>query len=123
MKQKRKMGERGQLAIAFTFIVFSLFVILFFTFIMPMSQKLNTESYKTGSLVTQSSKASAQQITDQNVREAVLSIYQAQDDSFVEQVSTTSAFIRYGWFFIILIVGVGLFLLTRRNVEAQGGVA
>lgn len=123
MNQKRKMGERGNLGIAFVFLVTALFVILVFAFIMPMAQKLNLESYKAGEIVTQDQMNSAATIQDQNVREAVLGIYQAQKDSFVAQIDVTSAFIQYGWFFVILIVGVGLFFITRRNVEAQGGVA
>lgn len=123
MNEKRKMGERGNLGIAFVFLVTALFVILVFAFIMPMAQKLNLESYKAGEVITQEQINTAAGIQDQNVREAVLEIYQSQKDSFVAQIDVTSAFIQYGWFFVILIVLVGLFFITRRNVEAQGGVA
>lgn len=115
----RKFNEKGSTTLFLVFVY--LFVILAFLFgiIMPLLQTFNVQVFQGGEQIMIQGIASANQIQDTNVRNALLGVFNAEKDAVVTNTQVTGVFVQYAWFMIAGIILLVLFVQARRQVETQ----
>jgi len=115
-----KLDEKGQTSFFIVFVVVAIFLLFLFAFGIPFLQNFNTEIYEAADPLIQSAKANAQNISNEEIKQAMLDNLEAQENSIPDQVNVLSVFFQYGWLVVIVAVLFIVFMASRRQIEAGG---
>lgn len=110
------MGK-GVISFVFVFIVLAVIASFIFAFSIPFLIGVNTSMFNAGSASLDI--AVVDDIQNAEVRNAINATITSAQESTQEQIETMSFFYRYSWVFIIIIIALVMYLLTRESVETD----
>lgn len=116
------LNEKGSFAYFVVFAVLMVFGILFFSVYLPFGQLFLTETYSASEDLIARGEIEANQISDANVKTALLNTFATEKAATPDMIDVLSVFYQYGWLLIPFIVVMVLFLASRRQVESGGGI-
>jgi len=115
---KKKMSEKGQFSYAFIFLIMLMGLMFLFMFIIPLLQVFNVGMYAGMESMVDLSLKTANDINDPTISAELVSTITQQQTNMLASNQVTAALIGFGGIFIVLLVAVVFFLLSRRNVQA-----
>lgn len=116
---KRFLGNRGQLSFFFIFVVLAISLLVLFAVAIPSMIEFDTKLYAVSEGFMTRSIATANTISDANVRTALVGSMTSARDTIPTQITVFSEFFKYGWILIIAIIVIVLIVYARRQVEYQ----
>lgn len=118
MKIKTK---KGQVTIAIVFMIAAVVIVLISSFFAPMGVMFNTEMYKAGEQIYLQANKSISEIQNDTAREAIRGVISGGLSNVENNISVNNSLFQYGWVFLLILVGLILFLFTRKLVAFGGG--
>lgn len=115
------MNKKGNLTLAFVFIVFSLFTLFIFAFFAPAGVLINEKIYEAGESLMLKTNASLSNIQNTEIRNNIQGQIQASLNAQAYAVEANNNMYRYSWIIIIGISGIVMFLYARSIVEQGRG--
>lgn len=110
-------GKKAQLAIFFAFIVVLLVIIMITAVIIPVGVELNTQFFLAGEEILAQANESMAAISDATVREQVQNSTAAAMSASQTNIEVGNDLFRYSWVMMLVVTGLVVFMLTRKNVE------
>jgi predicted PurR-regulated permease PerM len=110
--------ERGQFSYGLIFIVIFISLLIFFAIVFPFLSSFTVNMYSGISPIVGQAKVVAGTIQDTNISNSFTNALNAQTDNVQTNVDILSSLVQYSGIIIIIIVLLGVYLLSRRNVEA-----
>jgi hypothetical protein len=114
-------SKKGVITQVIIFVVLSICIIFIFGIIAPFGTLMTSSAYASGEGLLNSSKEVMLTIHDASVRSELLGLANDATDMTVTNISITTGMYQYGWLFFIIILGLAIFLYTRRSVELGYG--
>jgi len=111
-------NEKGQFSYAFIFFIMLAGLMFLFMFIIPLLQFMNVGFYSGMESVVALSYETAEGIEDANIRNELTTTIAQQQTNMLASNQVTAALIGFGGIFIVILVTMVFFLLSRRNVQA-----
>jgi hypothetical protein len=113
------MNYRSPANIGYAILFVLMFIILSFIFIvmLPMVLTFNTAIWYNGQQIMTDGVASAGNIQNLTVRNAVMGVFQSGTTGFIDSQTIIGLFAQYGWVIIVVVVVTMIILLARRQVE------
>lgn len=115
------MNKKGQVSIYVAFIIAAVFIVIISAVFAPMGVKFNTEMYRAGEKILASTNESIAQIQNETIRTEVMSAIHTAQLASVDNIEINADIFQYGWVVIIILVGLIVFLYTRRLTELGAG--
>jgi len=114
----KKLDSKGQFSYAFIFLIMLMGLMFLFMFIIPLLQVFNVGMYAGMESMVDLSLETANDINDPSIKAELVSTITQQQTNMLASNQVTAALIGFGGIFIVLLVAVVFFLLSRRNVQA-----
>lgn len=111
--------KKGVIALFFAFVIVSIIMIVLFAFAIPLILATNIGLYGAGDDIMD--KIDLGTINDAGIRTAINDSLTTARASTADNVSILSSFFQYSWLIIIVILGLIMFLYSRRIIETQVG--
>jgi len=121
MNYKRKMNEKGIMSYMVGLVFILVFLLMLWAFILPMIQQVQVETFVGQQSILADTNEAIQLLPAGVAKTALQNTFNTEIDSTTTNYDIIAFFIQYWWIFLVLIVSMGTYLLTRRNVEFQGG--
>lgn len=115
-------NKKGLLSIYIAFVIVALSIILFAAIFVPMGVLFSSQAYVAGEGILRSANDSFENIQDPNVKSAVTGSVGAAIDSSQSNIQTYSDVFRYSWVLGLIVVGLVMFMISRRLVESGANV-
>jgi len=112
---------RGVVAYYLTFFIMAVIIITIAAVLAPMGVLFNTKMYAAGEGILLMANDSIADINDATVREAIYNVTNAAFSASKMNIEVNADIFQYSWVLIICLVGLVIFLFTRRTVEFAGG--
>jgi hypothetical protein len=119
--KKILQSKKGVITQVIIFLVLSIVLIIIFGFIAPFGTLMTTSAYVAGEEIMNQSYAKALEISDTTVKTEVSSLIADSTTMTTSNIQITTGMYKYGWLFFIIILGLAIFLYTRRSVEMGYG--
>lgn len=113
--------KKSQVFLYIVFIIMALLIVIIASVFAPMGVLFNTRMYEAGEGILLRANNSIADIDNSDVR---TSIYSMLDNSFKAQennIDVNNSIFQYSWVIVIVLIGLVIFLYTRRMVEISGG--
>ena len=121
MKLNLFREKKASVTIYIVFIIVALIVVMISAVFAPMGIMFNQKMYAAGEDIILRANASVSEINNASVRAEIYDTYDLGLDGAQNNIDVNTAIFQYGWVFVILCVGLVLFLYTRSLVEVRGG--
>lgn len=113
------MNKKGTLTIYIYFFLISVMLIFTASVIIPFGINFNTAMFSAGETILTSAEETAEEIDDTEVRESITTAITDAKESTTENVSVLSNMYQYSWAWIIILLGIILFIMARQTVESN----
>lgn len=129
-KRKRKNGRpfsrlfsnrRGVVGYYITFFIIAIIIITIAAVLAPMGVLFNTKMYAAGENILLLANDSIADINDATVKQAIYNVTDTAFSATQTNIEVNADIFQYGWVLVICLVGLVIFLFTRRTVEFAGG--
>ena len=113
--------KKAQVSIYISFMILAIFIILITGVFAPMGVLFSTEMYAAGEDIMLRANDSISKIQDTTIKAQIYDSVSSGLSSAQTNINVNSDLFRYSWLIVIGVVGLVLFLITRRIVEVQTG--
>jgi hypothetical protein len=86
-----------------------------------MGVLFNTEMYRAGEDIMRQANDSIQNISDATVKNELNEMIDSSFDAVENNITVNNSIFKYGWVFMVVLIALMLFLLSRSIVETQSG--
>lgn len=117
-----RMRKKGQITILFVFFIAFIVIALIFGVMAPIGADINTKFYEAGEDILEDAIVTLEDIDDPEVRAALNATLQSAKAQGQSNIEINANMFKYSWAFMIGILGLILFIFTRRSVEVGGMV-
>ena len=114
------MNEKGIMSYMVGLVFILVFLLMLWAFILPMIQQVQVETFVGQQSILADTNEAIQLLPAGVAKTALQNTFNTEIDSTTTNYDIIAFFIQYWWIFLVLIVSMGTYLLTRRNVEFQG---
>ena len=130
LKERRKRSrvfsrlssdKRGVVGYYITFFIVAIIIVTIAAVLAPMGVLFNTKMYEAGENILLLANDSIAGINDATVRQAIYNVTDQAFSATRTNIEVNADIFQYGWVLIICLVGLVIFLFTRRTVEFTGG--
>lgn len=118
--RKKRMGEKGIFNYVVAFAIAMLMLLILVATILPGIQKAQVITFGSQQTAFTDINSHIQALPNSDAKTSLLTSFNTQYESSQTQFDIVAFFIQYWWLFIVLIVGIGTYVVARRNVEFQG---
>lgn len=115
--KKISRSKKGVIVQVMIFIILSLVLIFIFAIIAPFGTLMTTSAYVAGETMMNQSYVKAGEILDTNVRTELTGLIEDSTTMTTTNIQVTTGMYKYGWLFFIIILGLAIFLYTRKSTE------
>ena len=116
------MKKKGNITLFFVYMMAALVVVLIAAFFAPMGVMFNTEMYLAGQDIYERANESIADIDNATIRNSIIATVNSGYANAENNIEVNNAIFQYGWILVILVVGLVIFLYSRRLVEYGGGL-
>jgi hypothetical protein len=111
----------GQVSIYLAFIISAILIVVITAVFAPMGVLFNTRAYQAGEMIMLQANDSIYLIQDTEVRDRINATISASLSASENNIDINADLFQYSWILVIGLIGLVLFLYTRKLVEFQGG--
>jgi len=115
------MNKKGQVGLYITFMISALMVLFLASFFAPAGVLLSEQTYRIGEDIMLDAQDDLVNIDNEEIRDEINATLNQATANVTNNISVLSAFFTYGWVFVLGIVGMIMFIFSRRLVEFGGG--
>lgn len=115
------MNKRGNLTLYVFFIVLSIVVVTVAAVLAPMGVLFTSEMFAAGEDIFLDANETISQISDDEVRTAMLGSVDSAYENADTNVEVLSSFYRWGWVFVLVLAALAAVIFTRQSVEYGRG--
>lgn len=113
--------KRGVVGYYITFFIVAIIIVTTAAVMAPMGVLFNVKMYQAGESILLLANDSIADIQDATVRQSIYNITDTALSATTTNIEVNADIFQYGWILIIGLVGLVIFLFTRRTVEFAGG--
>ena len=113
--------KRGVVGYYITFFIVAIIVVTIAAVLAPMGVLFNTKMYAAGEDILLLANESIADINDATVRASIYNVTNTAFSASQTNIEVNADIFQYGWVLIIVLVGLVIFLFSRRTVEYSGG--
>ncbi len=116
----KKKDRKGQVAFYIIFLFIATVVILIGAIAAPFGSTLATEFYSAGEdLLNDSLQNTVPTINDPDVRAALNDTFSSAVGAATTNIQVSTSLYKYSWLFVLILVGVVIYLVARSTVAFQ----
>lgn len=113
-------NKKASISFYITLIMFSIIIVLIASVFAPLGANIGTEFYVAGEKILNMTQDNLASISDATIRDEInQSIVLAQQSQQLN-IQTNTDLYRYGWLLLIGVIGLGIFLFSRKINEVRG---
>lgn len=114
-----KKNNKGQVAFFLLFLFIATVMVILTAVAAPFGSKLATEFYSAGEDLLISGQETAAEIQDPEVAATLNASFQTAINSATTNIQVSNGLYQYGWVFVLVLVVIVLYLVTRQTVAFQ----
>lgn len=117
----KKLNKKAQVVLYIYFIIAAISIVVIAGFMAPMGVRFNAAMYAAGEDIIEDSLADIEGISDLTVRTQVNDTVHNALDASATNITVNANIFQYSWVVMILLVGLIVFIQTRRLTEVGAG--
>lgn len=113
--------KKGSISLYIMFFFFAIIIVVITSVIAPLGVRFNSEMYLAGQDILNDSIPTIAKINDAQMRDQINASVQNAMGAAKNNIEVNANIFQYGWVVVIGLVGLVIFLFTRRMSEISGG--
>lgn len=109
--------KKANITLYFTFIILAGVLIIITGVLAPAGSLFSTHLYAAGEDILQATNDSIANINDADVRDKIYSLVAEANAAQENNIEVSTSLYKYSWLFVLILVAIVAFVLSRRNVE------
>jgi predicted PurR-regulated permease PerM len=119
----KKLNKKGQLGIYLAAMIVVIIIIVLAALFAPIGARFTTQTYLAGETILNQTQEDIDAIQDADIKASINTNIQNAKDATDDNIEFLTALYKYAWLFVLIILGIGFFLLSRSLIEYnQGGL-